>query len=228
MPCGLYGKLPTKRDFVAVNAPRDFLMRWEEWLQGGVAASRLSLEMGYLPAYLSAPLWRFWLGGDICGVPVCGVFMSSMDGVGRYFPLTVFCCGEETDQFALPDANEAAGWFDRVEDFLLSALDPGLDYDKLLGELEMLPLQSRAPASVANDAVKEYMKARICRASLEGLGDAFVAIAAERDRVALRGASFWWTIGGEGYEAAALRAEGLPDPNIMSAMLTGRFESSEG
>ena len=53
MPCGLYGKLPVKRDFVAVNTPRDFLLLWEEWLQGGVSASKISLGHDWLRAYLA-------------------------------------------------------------------------------------------------------------------------------------------------------------------------------
>ena len=40
MSAGLFGKLPAKRDFVAVNAPRRFLETWEPWLQSGVATSK--------------------------------------------------------------------------------------------------------------------------------------------------------------------------------------------
>ncbi len=29
MACGVFGKLPSKRDFIAVNAPRRFLTAWE-------------------------------------------------------------------------------------------------------------------------------------------------------------------------------------------------------
>ncbi len=43
MACGLFGKLPPKRDFVAVNAPRPFLTVWENWVQAGLAASREQL-----------------------------------------------------------------------------------------------------------------------------------------------------------------------------------------
>ena len=41
--CGMFGKLPSKRDFVAYNMPRPFLDQWEEWLQSAVAASRHEL-----------------------------------------------------------------------------------------------------------------------------------------------------------------------------------------
>jgi type VI secretion system protein ImpM len=89
MQCGLYGKLPGKRDFVAIAAPREFLTVWEPWLQGAVAASRSRLGEAWQEAFLTAPIWRFWLGADICGNSVIGAFISSLDGVGRYFPLTL-------------------------------------------------------------------------------------------------------------------------------------------
>ena len=67
MAAGLYGKLPAKRDFVAANAPRRFLEMWEPWLQASVATSRQTLGENWLPAYNSAPIWRFWLGAGLCG-----------------------------------------------------------------------------------------------------------------------------------------------------------------
>ena len=88
MPCNLYGKLPTKRDFVAMGATRDFLDQWEPWLQSGVSASQAMLKDQWQQAFLRAPIWRFWLGADLCGVTMIGAFMPSLDKVGRYFPLT--------------------------------------------------------------------------------------------------------------------------------------------
>ena len=45
MRCGLYGKLPMKRDFISVSTPQAFLEQWEPWIQGGVAASRIHSEI---------------------------------------------------------------------------------------------------------------------------------------------------------------------------------------
>ncbi len=36
MPAGFFGKLPSKRDFVASGATRPFLDMWEPWLQGSL------------------------------------------------------------------------------------------------------------------------------------------------------------------------------------------------
>ena len=86
MPCGLYGKLPMKRDFISVSTPQAFLERWEPWIQGGIAASRVALGAQWQDIFLRAPIWRFWLGAEICGRPAMGSFMPSVDGVGRFFP----------------------------------------------------------------------------------------------------------------------------------------------
>lgn len=229
MPCGLYGKLPVKRDFVAVNTPRDFLLVWEEWLQGGVSASRISLGHDWLRAYLQAPLWRFWMGGGICGIPVAGVMMSSVDGVGRHFPLTVFDCGEAGDSFALPTSSETAGWYDQLEDFLLSALEPEVEYDALLATLELMPRAAKTPAALPDMTVIDCYGAKACGSvDIEGIHAAFSAIETERNRASLHRASYWWTIGGEGYDPMALAADGLPAPHIVETMLTRRFDRGSG
>ncbi len=42
-------------------------------------------------------------------------------------------------------------------------------------------------------------------------------------RCAFAGQSFWWTVGGEGFEALALAVVGLPPPILFADMLTGAF-----
>ena len=74
MQCGLYGKLPTKRDFIAIKAPREFLEVWEPWMQGGLSASRHALGDNWQQTFLTAPIWRFWLGSELCGRTVLGAF----------------------------------------------------------------------------------------------------------------------------------------------------------
>ncbi len=65
MPCGLFGKLPAKRDFIAIAVPRAVLNAWEPWIQEGLSASRLALGDTWIEAYLRAPIWRFWLGAGL-------------------------------------------------------------------------------------------------------------------------------------------------------------------
>ena len=129
MQCSLYGKVPAKRDFIAIGAPREFLNTWEPWLQGAISASRTTLGDKWQPAFLTAPIWRFWLGADICGRSVMGAFMSSLDGVGRYFPLTLFACADDNATIPPPEFTSQDDWFDAAETFLMSTLDHDTNFE---------------------------------------------------------------------------------------------------
>jgi type VI secretion system protein ImpM len=132
MPCALFGKLISKRDFIAINMPRDLLLAWEAWLQASLSSSKNELKGDWLKAYLQAPLWRFWLGAEVCSVPVKGVFMSSMDGIGRHFPLTVFSFAPEGLEFEPPSDARDQSWYEAAESFLLDTIDAGDDYESVL------------------------------------------------------------------------------------------------
>src|SRR5262245_58691620 len=103
MRCGLFGKLPAKRDFIALFTPRGLLEKWEAWMQAAISASRQELNERWQDAFLTAPIWRFWLGSDICGSTVIGAIMPSLDGVGRYYPLTLFAVADAGAPIVPPD-----------------------------------------------------------------------------------------------------------------------------
>ena len=70
--------------------PPEFRSPWDEWLQGGLAASRAALADQWTNTYLTSPLWRFALSASACGrAPVAGLMAPSVDRVGRFFPLTL-------------------------------------------------------------------------------------------------------------------------------------------
>ena len=139
MAAGFFGKLPSKRDFVASGASRPFLDLWEPWLQASLATSRQTLGEDWPNAYNRMPIWRFWLGAQFAGEAIVGALMASVDGVGRPFPLAI----------------RAARRFGH--------------------------------------------------------------------RSAFAGQSFWWTVGGDGFEALALAVVGMPAPLLFADMLTGAF-----
>jgi type VI secretion system protein ImpM len=143
MQCSLYGKVPAKRDFIALGTPREFLNVWEPWLQAAISASRTTLGNEWQPAFLTAPIWRFWLGADICGRSVIGAFMSSLDGVGRYFPLTLFACADEGAAIPPPEYGAQDSWFDTVETFLMSTLDQDAQFETMTARLGVLPPPSQ-------------------------------------------------------------------------------------
>jgi type VI secretion system protein ImpM len=224
MRCGLYGKLPSKRDFIAVNIPRDFLNVWEPWIQAAVSGSRQTLGNDWQNAFLTAPIWRFWLGADLCGATVLGAIMSSMDGVGRYFPLTLIAYPEDGASIPPPELDAQDEWFGPVEELLLSTLEPDISFETIGANLERLTgpsarLSSPIPLEIAQ--VAEGSVAKI--AAEQSPIDVFRWIRVANYARAYAGATFWWTIGGGDYGPLAVDVRRLPDPFLYGEMLTGRF-----
>ena len=86
---GWFGKLPGMGDFAQRRMPELFREPWDRWLQNGLAKLR-ARRTDWTERYLKAPLWCFVLSeGVIDGRSWLGVLMPSVDGVGRYFPLTL-------------------------------------------------------------------------------------------------------------------------------------------
>jgi type VI secretion system protein ImpM len=224
MQCSLYGKVPAKRDFIAIGAPREFLNAWEPWLQGAISASRTALGERWQSAFLTAPIWRFWLGGDICGRSVIGALMSSLDGIGRYFPLTLFACADDSTAIPPPAFSSQDDWFDVVETFLMSTLDNDANFEVMTAGLGALPLPCQ---EVPTDAVHDTACDRNGFVALPALGQSFSEVFGSirvRDYAKIyAGSTFWWTIGGEGTAPVALSGKGMPDPFLFAAMLTGEF-----
>jgi type VI secretion system protein ImpM len=218
----LYGKTPTRRDFIAVGAPPAFLSAWEPWVTACVSASRQDLGDGWRDSFLTAPIWRFWLGADICGAATLGAIMPSMDGVGRYFPLTFAIMAQSEEEFAPPEADPRESWFEAVENFLLATLGSG-EHDAMLRELAALPRPSGNGAG-ADDSLPG---AHRVEASDLDFSSAFARARGAAPARAAAASSFWWTLGGEGYEACALSCLRLPSPHLFSSMLTGKFAQAE-
>lgn len=223
---GLYGKLPAKRDFVAVSATREFLLKWEAWLQGGLSASMMTLGPAWRDAYLKAPIWRFWLGHKICGEPVIGAFMPSLDGVGRYFPLSAFVRATDGVVLPPPEFEPQTSWFSAIENLLLSALEEGTSLEALTAALEALADPSdRVPPFAKREALSLTDGSLVIEAGQNAFADVFTSARLAGHASSYADQSFWWTAGGEGFPAVALARRGLPDPLVYTGMLTGDFKS---
>ena len=85
MGFGVFGKLPQKRDFVALNLPRAVLEPFETWLQSAVALSRNELGPSWQDIYLVSPIWRFWIGARHIVGALRRRADASVDSVGRFF-----------------------------------------------------------------------------------------------------------------------------------------------
>jgi type VI secretion system protein ImpM len=227
MRCSLFGKLAAKRDFIALSAPRDFLNAWEPWMQGCVSASRDTLGDDWQQTYLTAPIWRFWLGADICGATVVGAFMSSLDGIGRYYPLTLFAYADPHAAFAPPDIETHAEWFAVGEDFLLSTLGKDITFEAITGGLDKLATPAQQPMDKSPEGMSILREGTIAaRPGAGSVSDVFGSLRAANHSSVYAAASFWWTVGGGDYQELAFCCRRMPDPLLFTNMLTGRINSA--
>ena len=223
MQFGLYGKLPTKRDFVAIKAPREFLAVWEPWMQSGLSASRHALGDSWQQTFLTAPIWRFWLGEELCGRTVLGAFMSSLDGVGRYFPLTLLAFPDEGAAIPPPEFAPQDGWFAVAEEFLLSTLEDATTFETVITGLERLVSPSDDPLVAKRNDMVEFKGGLVAQVHQRLLSDVFASIRIADYANVHATATFWWTIGGEGLQPLAMSSRRMPPPFQFTQMLTGRF-----
>lgn len=225
MPCSLYGKLPAKRDFIAENLTRGFLDVFEPWLHGALAASRLDLGTGWQKAYFAAPIWRFWLGDAHCRRALIGAVMPSVDGVGRSFPLVAFAAAPAGSVFPRPDADPQEEWFEAVETFLLFTLEARA-YGEVTAALAAVPEPAHRPRPASARPVEILPGGMVAFAA--GPQGVLEDLPAAEDEAALAYGSVWWTIGGDGFPAAAICGRQLPPAAVFSGFLTGRFPPAGG
>jgi type VI secretion system protein ImpM len=224
---GLFGKLPAKRDFVAANAPRRFLEVWEPWLQAGVATSRQILGARWIEAFNRAPIWRFWLGAGFCGEATIGVFMPSVDGVGRPFPLCLFA-GEGEHAIPPPELDSNDAWFEAAESIILDALDPGATLESVAERAAAMPSPALLAFADEVGGLQELPDGGIVISGVDReISLAFLAARRFGHRRAFASQSFWWTIGGDEFPPIALSYVGLPPVVRFAGMLTGGFPATE-
>lgn len=222
MRCGLFGKLSAKRDFIALATPRNFLEAWEPWVQASLSASRHQLGDRWQQAFLTTPVWRFWLGAAICGSTVAGAIMPSLDAVGRYYPLTLHAVGDAGAPIVPPDIDAQDEWFNVSENFLLSTLDRDMAFEDISSALDRLPVP-RTRVSDEHEGIVplgDGMAGMI--SAVDGFSASLSNLRAASPEV-YAAASFWWTSGGGEFPPLVLSCRGLPDAYRYSTLLTGNL-----
>ncbi len=222
MQYGFFGKLPARRDFIAHSVPRSFLRFWETWLEKSMTQSRAELGAGaWEEIFRAAPIWRFWLGADVCGQTILGAFMPSMDAVGRYFPLTLIAV-PEGEAVKPPNIDPRHAWFEKIEDILLSALEPDTSLDAVLEEIGKLK-NDGADALHASVAEPKFAAPYNDRPAAP-LAELFAVCRLAYQDCSVAATTFWWTAGGEGFRPVGLMRKHFPETEVFTDMLTGHFE----
>ncbi len=211
---GFYGKLPSHGDFLSRRLPRNFIEPWDQWLQGGLAASQQQLGKNWLNHFLVSPIWQFALTPGLCGDDAwAGVMMPSVDRVGRYFPLTLAARANTLDVQQLFDPS--CDWFEALSQLALSTLDYQFNLDDFDARLQALrladflagqkdPIRQLAPSSAARQAFQFQL------ARLDDTPQAFTALTEQLQQRFLAQCSFWRSVSGEDDSARFLVCDGLP------------------
>lgn len=223
---GFYGKLPALGDFVTRRLPREFIEPWDQWLQDGITASRMQMGSEWLPAYLSAPIWRFALAPDICGhYAWAGALMPSVDRVGRYFPLTMAAKQPGNPYALICGVDGCDRWFDRVEETLLSVLgEDTKDVDHFDEQARALKtdwtLDNNASAALPfteDDTISGWL-IPVPSVVARTAADLLAHFLQER----FGKPSVWWTRGAERVESCLFLCQGLPSASSFAGMLDAR------
>lgn len=182
--CGWFGKIACLGDFASRRLPPECAQAWDDWLSAGVARSREQLGAGWLEAYLSAPVWRWLQAPDTeAGTWWSGVWMPSVDQVGRYFPL-VLLRAEPGPPVVAAQWAQLEQDLDLFAQCALQSLSPEGTLDRFDVQVQALPPARAQTLTQADD---------------KGLLAWVLAHQAE----ALQGHSLWWTAAADGHPVSA-------------------------
>lgn len=213
---GFYGKLPSRGDFVSRNLPSSLVLAWDRWLSASVAESRREIGAAWLERYLLAPPWRFALSPGVAGpTGWMGVMLTSVDAVGRAFPL-VLAAGLPAGTGLGRLSGDPSAALERLERLGLSMIHAGRDPEGAVEEVARLgeAAVAAATAPVARRPVGPGW-------ATDGRPEASIAV---RMTMTVRTASFeerslWWHEGWAGGTPRTMVFDGLPDPSLFVAFL---------
>lgn len=205
---GFFGKIPTRGDFVQHSLPASFTAPWDRWLQAGIAGSREALGDAWLEVYLTSPVWRFALAARLAGDrAVAGVLIPSVDGVGRYFPLTVACALRHEATPA--QIRTRASWFEDAQALALGVLEEGGSLEGLIAGIGGLGWPELAPLPADGLGVRVGQDDDgLMRGLIEGRAPPHGLL---------------WTGGSERVQPTSLLIWKLPSPRRFCALLDGAW-----
>lgn len=215
MTAGFYGKMPCKGDFVGRGLPRTLLDVLDPWFQQGFVQSRQQLGERWLAYYLVSPVWYFYLAAGVVGEQAwVGVFIPSVDRVGRHFPCWIMMPLDAE----LADLSAFAAQYpglNPAEDLLLDSLEVAFDFDRFCQQVRQLQAVACAPGSESVPA------AGVPLPLMENIDHARDRWARTKLDQQVAAPCLWASEGSETIAPQLLVSDGLPEPAQFGQFMTG-------
>jgi type VI secretion system protein ImpM len=221
---GWFGKFPAMGDFAYRRLDPAFTSAWENWLKEALFTSRARLGEQWQGAYLAAPIWNFALFPGVVGnVGWAGALMSSVDSVGRYFPLMV--CGQvQYPRALLAEVRGGGKWYARLQQVMMAVLSPQATLDGFEQALETCPFPLHAGSlessgSELSDLLAQASHGHVGTGLLAApIGGALSLLEIEMTLGRFAGLSLWWAPLPSGH-TKAMMCQGMPRPEQYIQML---------
>lgn len=205
----IYGKHPAFGDFLTAGLEPAALTQLEAWVQPCLTAVRDELGEGWETAWDTAPPLRVWIGADVLGVPLMGIWVPSWDKVGRRYPLIVGVAGYDTLPPIHPDHDE--GFYVALEGALRDLDATTCAQGGVQGLIEGIAMPQ------INGTVPQMRPTGMIWGQRAD-GDLSRLMRDARDTDAARaqlGRSHWWYPAGAGRDAGWMGTNGLPDARAL-------------
>lgn len=212
----VHGKHPAYGDFLSYGLNVAAAQKLDDWAQTVLPVVRDTLEEGWESAWLNSPDLRFWIGADVLGLPLFGVWRASQDKVRRLYPLMFGITGWVTSP-PVQTAHDSSP-FEAIEHHLVQAenLDPKNGGVQALINGFELPGITGLPFE---DGQNGTLWGRRDDGALSRLLSDAQDIDADSAQF---GRSHWWHPATDNHNAGWLAVNGLPDSATLIWLLTGR------
>lgn len=176
----VFGKMPAHGDFVSRGLDDDTIEAGDAAVAAAVDLAALRWDFAWDDVYVETPVWRFLASpGSLGREWLAGIFLASVDAVGRQFPMLAGFSAPTLALLARPDVTASA--LDEAEAIARSALLEARPVDDIHGRLAETADRLFAPAAA-------------------GRGDPVAVFAGDMLRhlesPPWRAQSLWWVAGG--------------------------------
>lgn len=222
---GFFGKLPAHGDFIHRGLPTRCVNLWDEWLQGVIGASREQLGENWLDIYLTSPIWRFALSPGVVDEHVwAGIFMPSVDRVGRYFPFSILARAKAKVPATVVLMDNDL-WYETMEAIALEALDGHLMIDDMAEQIARDPLEASAVYTKGRTVTEPMMQQVVTLEFEEQAASSVYPYLLDAAFTASSPTySMWRTRGSDRVEPCVATCAGLPPVACVAGMWTGQWQ----